>query len=1297
MATHGSVSEFNSAQEDWRSYAERLEQYFAANDVKDEDKMRAILLSVCGPSTYRLMRNLCAPAKPTEKSYSQLVKLVADHFNPRPSVIVQRFQFNSRYRKPGESIATFIAELRRLTEFCDFGPSLSEMLRDRVVCGIGDPRIQKRLLAESDLTFDKAVELAVAQESAEQNAAQLQKPLLTTTTQVHKLGGKYSKAADGKKLSGTCYRCGGKHQQRDCPFKDAECHRCHKKGHLARVCHSKAKGAQSQQTPRPVRSQQNSTHLMAEAETADELATYTLFNVTTNVCKPLQVSLRINNADLMMEVDTGASMSLISNVTFQKLWPVRSSPALLPTKTKLRTYTGEQINVMGTISANVQFKEQQETLPLLVVEGDGPSLMGRDWLHKIKLDWQELYHTQVSQPLLQPVLDKHKEVFNDELGTVKDAAAKFQIDTEAAPKFYKPRPVPYAMRNLVEKELERLQFQGIIEPVKFSDWAAPIVPVLKKDGSIRICGDYKLTVNRAAKVDTYPLPRIEDLFTSLAGGKAFSKLDLAHAYQQVPLDEAARKYVTINTQKGLFQYTRLPFGVSSAPAIFQRTMDNLLQGIPQVCVYLDDILVTGKSTEEHLKNLDEVLSRLKNAGMRLKKSKCAFLLLQVEYLGHQISEKGLQPTAQKLKAIVEAPAPNNVSQLKSFLGMINYYSKFLPNLSTQLAPLYSLLQKNQTWNWGKDQQQAFDEAKQLLTSSQVLAHYDSQKDLLLACDASPYGVGAVLSHRMDDGSERPIAFASRSLSPAEKNYAQLDKEGLAIVFGVKRFHHYLLGRHFTIQSDHKPLQHLFGKLKAVPPMASARIQRWALTLAAYHYDISYKPGKANANADVLSRLPLPDHVGEVPIPEEIVLLLESLQTSPVTADQIKTWTNHDPTLSRVKKLVLQGWIDTKDLNIQPYQRRKEELSVQDGCLLWGSRVIIPPQGRGRVLEELHTAHPGVSRMKNLARSYMWWPNMDVDIEAKVKDCLQCQENQKSPPPVPMLPWEWPSKPWTRLHIDHAGPFMGKMFLVIVDAHSKWLEVRMVHSVTSLSTIQELRSVFATHGLPEIIVSDNGTAFTSNEFQEFTSKNGIHHIKTAPYHPASNGLAERAVQTFKEGLKKLTEGSVETKLARFLFQYRLTPHSTTGKSPAELLMGRQLRTHLDQLIPNLQAQVQQKQERQKACHDQNSKLRKFEIGDPVFVRNFTRCPTWLPGTVLQMQGPRTFKVELNDGRVWRRHVNHIRYRSVGITSVPDLGEFDDYIPMTVSGSKMTENSPTSQVVLRRSTRQRHPPDRLIYHS
>ena len=243
---------------------------------------------------------------------------------------------------------------------------------------------------------------------------------------------------------------------------------------------------------------------------------------------------------------------------------------------------------------------------------------------------------------------------------------------------------------------------------------------------------------------------------------------------------------------------------------------------------------------------------------------------------------------RKVRAIVEAPAPQNVSQLKSFLGMLNYYSKFLPNLSSVLAPLYSLLYKNTTWQWGMPQQTAFKEAKKLLTSSQVLVHFDAHKPLVLSCDASPYGVGAVLSHKLGDGSEHPVAFASRTLSPAEKQYSQLDKEGLAIIFGIKRFHHYLLGRKFTIFSDHKPLQHLFGRSRAIPPMASARIQQWALTLSAYDYDINYKPGKDQASADLLSRLPLLEFPKETPIPADTVLLMESLQASPSNFTQIKS-------------------------------------------------------------------------------------------------------------------------------------------------------------------------------------------------------------------------------------------------------------------------------------------------------------------------------------------------------------------------------------------------------------------------
>ena len=259
---------------------------------------------------------------------------------------------------------------------------------------------------------------------------------------------------------------------------------------------------------------------------------------------------------------------------------------------------------------------------------------------------------------------------------------------------HKARQVPFAVKKKVEEELERLQALGVIKPIQFSDWAAPIVPVMKSDGRVRICGDYKITVNRAAKLDKYPIPRIDELFASLVGGKAFTKLDLLHAYLQIPLDEESRQYVVINTHKGLFEYMRLPFGVASAPSIFQRVMENLLQGINGVCVYIDDILITGANEVEHLKHLAQVLQRLQSAGMRLKKERCAFLLPSVSHLGHVISAEGLHTEDSKVRAIVDAPEPRNLSELRSFLGIVNYYGKFLPDLATTLSPMYQLLQKS---------------------------------------------------------------------------------------------------------------------------------------------------------------------------------------------------------------------------------------------------------------------------------------------------------------------------------------------------------------------------------------------------------------------------------------------------------------------------------------------------------------------------------------------------------------------------------------------------------------------------
>ena len=597
-----------------------------------------------------------------------------------------------------------------------------------------------------------------------------------------------------------------------------------------------------------------------------------------------------------------------------------------------------------------------------------------------------------------------------------------------------------------------------------------------------------------------------------------------------------------------------------------------------------------------------------------------------------------------------------------------------------------------TWQWGSEQQKAFQTAKKSLTSDCLLVHFDPSKRLLLACDASPYGIGAVLSHRMENGQDRPIAFSSRTLAPAERKYSQLEKVGLAIIMGVKRFHQYLFGREFTIIFDHKPLLNLFSESKMTPALASACIQRWSLTLAAYNYTIQFKPGSQHSNADMLSRLPLPESPANIPTPGETILLLDMLHSLPVTAENIKQWTNRDPVLSRVRDMIQQGWHFTNDSDFKPYLRRKDELSVYDGCILWGSRVVVPPPGRVKVTHELHEGHPGVNRMKALARSFVWWPQLDSDLESLVQSCEECQRFQHLPPVTPLQPWEWPQRPWARVHIDYAGPFLGQNFLIVIDAHSKWLEVKTVTNVTSTITIEHLRSIFSTHGIPEMLVSDNGSVFTSAEFTDFVKNNGIRHVKSAPYHPASNGLAERAVQTFKAYMKKSTTGTINARVSRFLSQYRITPHSTTGISPAEMLLGRRPRTRLDLLRPNINSRVQLRQQSQKWHHDQKARERKFQVGDSVSVRNFTTGDTWLLGTIVESRGPLSFQVRLQDGRTVRRHLDHIIYRS---TSQTFNGSDWMDLPQVTESSSTLKQPPVAETApppLRRSSRISVPPRR-----
>ena len=753
-------------------------------------------------------------------------------------------------------------------------------------------------------------------------------------------------------------------------------------------------------------------------------------------------------------------------------------------------------------------------------------------------------------------------VFQEEIGLVgtpteltlkPDAKENFR-------KFSKFRQPEYNIRQKLLDTLIEMEADGILEPIDSSPIISPMRVVTKRDGSLRICGDFKRTLNPVLDTKQYPLPTPEECFHPMIGGKKFSKIDIRAAYNHIAVREEDQYLTTMSTPRGLRKWTRLPYGVSSALAIFQERIEQVLMGIDKCVCRVDDILLTGTDDNDHLVRLTLVLDSLYKAGFRCRLDKSEFLKDKVVYLGYTISEEGITPSEDKVKTLTEAEYPQSKEKLIAFLGAVNYYNKFIPNMATVIEPLNHLRAKDVKWEFGDPEKVAFDELKRLLASSRVLIQYDPKLPLKIDCDASKCGIGGVISHITDAG-ERPIEFVSRTLSKAERNYSQIEKEALAIVWSVKKFHRYIYAREFDLITDHRPLTFLFGEHKEIPEMGVSRLQRWAILLTSYQYRIKYRETKKHSNADMCSRYPLKTETdeGDTALKEDVfsgdieevvdVLSAKYEDKELINHQLVAAYSRSDTTLAKVIKQVQEGLVRPGSLPTA-FDQRKDELSVELNCLLWGSRVVIPDRLRPGVLELLHVTHPGIVNMKSLSRMYFWWPGITADIEKLAKNCQACRLNQTNPPKTAIHPWIPATKPWQRIHIDFCY-YENNNWLVIVDAFSKWADIcNMKKNIESSALIRELRKVFATFGLPDCVVSDNGPQLVSEETTKFYRDNGIEFIPIPSYKPQCNGLAERMVRTFKAAMKKMKTHSNDTtkNVASWLLTYRNTPHATTKQTP-----------------------------------------------------------------------------------------------------------------------------------------------------
>ncbi|XP_055910453.1 uncharacterized protein K02A2.6-like [Eupeodes corollae] len=1013
----GRIEYFNTG-DNFNSYIERLNHLLKLNKITTDDDKVSFLIGVGGGDLYNISKTLVAPKKPDDLKYDELVQKLVAHFEPKKNITAERYKFLNRNQELDESVSDFIVAIKQLAEGCKYLEFLNEALKDRLLMGLKNKRIQSKLIDADELTWEKACEIALNMELIETEMANMSGGSAVAVNSVRKKrsdGDRDSRSTTVRPLGEHAVRGNSRSRMRN--FDKLQCHFCKKWGHTQKYCYMKNRNnsyfrnrSKSRNRNNSYNAQRNKISAVNDSDVEENSGLGYLNNVIYDNSSALFIHVICNGKQLKMEIDSGACTSVMHISTWKSLYP---NTEIKEYNRNLNVISGGKVDIVGCAMVKVKLTLEGDEFELELVVIGGPKvfipLLGRSWLDRIVPLWRDkivsgnklIAKVEVTQKCVTDLFTKYPNFFKGEKTVaIQRFKANILLDENTVPVFCKPYSLPFGVKDRVKKELDRLVAENIIYPVKYSNWASPIVAVEKPSGEVRLCVDCKGTINPYVRTNHYPLPKSEDIFVAMAGCAVFSVLDLEGAYQQVEVEDSCQEFLTINTDWGLFRYRRLIFGVKCASAIFQDIMDKILNGLSKVKCYIDDIIIGGANFDECKNNLRKVLERLNEFKVRVKYEKCRFYKNEIDYLGHIISEDGIKPSTKNLEAIKNAPQPQNLTQLKSYLGLLNYYSRFIPNLSTELRSLYELTKKEVAFEWSSKCEEAFIRSKTLILQNNILAHYDPSKEIVLHCDASPYGVGGILSHIIN-GIERPVLFASSTLSSSEQNYSQLHKEALAIIFTVKKFHKYIYGRTFTIYSDHQPLREIFNPKKSTPAVAAARIHRWAVFLSTYQYKIEYKKGSQMSNADGLSRLPLLYATG---LENDSIKAIRSTNYMNINFEDVRQETERDWELKSVLSMIQNGFPSLVQHNLKIYVQKKFSLSREGGCLFYGERLIIPRTLRDSILTLLHDTHIGVVRMKMLARQYFWWPGIDGDIESHVFNCKACVYSSNKPVSSHHQPW-----------------------------------------------------------------------------------------------------------------------------------------------------------------------------------------------------------------------------------------------------------------------------------------------------
>ena len=1284
--------EFSFNAVEWNGWFSRFERFRQVSQLseKDESLQVSTLLYVMGPKAEELLESLKLSDSDLKK-YSTVTEKLTNFFIPKKNVVFERAKFNMRIQKQGEPVDSFISDLHHLASSCEYGSLKEELIRDRIVIGLLDRKLSEQLQLDDELTLEKATNKAMqsALVRKQQNTIHnnpevsfVDKNKFKHNNKSNQTKKEYANQNNGnkdKQVSENCLKCGKIHVKQKCPAYNLKCYRCGGFNHFPvrpfKLC-------------KPLKTNFEKNKRTDNSFSNKNIGFIGLLDCTKST-EPWMLDVLVNDCvNVSFCIDTGACISALP----ESLYTQNMGVLNYDFSENVSGPNGENLKILGKLDTKLSYNDSSCITTLYIIENLSRPLLGRSVIEPLNILKRVVNNVSPPDVSVNKIdwTKKFPQLFSG-LGlmsgsysiTLKENAVPFSV--------HLPRRVPLPLLDKVKDQLRLMVDNDVIEEItEPTPWCAPIVVVPKSDGSVRITTDFT-KLNQSIVRERFEMPGVDYTLAQLGNSKYFTKLDFNSGFFQLKLDDNSKKLTCFITPFGRFVYKRLPQGASPSPEVFSKKMSSILSGLEGCISMVDDICVHAPTLQMHNERLTAVLKRLQEQNVTLNAEKCQFAMTTFKYLGYVIDGENIYPDPKKVSAISDFPSPKNLTEVRRWLGLLNQLTKFIPNVSHETKPIRSLLQKDKIFDWGPEQEECFNRLKKLLLSADVLCHYDCANETKIHADASAYGLGAIIYQKIN-GIWRPLAYASRSLTDVESRWAVIEKEMLAITFACSRFRDYIVGLpSLEIWTDHSPLVSLLNH-KNIDELP-IRLQRLRLRIAGLPFIVKYIKGSEQTSADCLSRAPLKtinssDIELHSVVDDYVVGFIKSFPASDEKLKLIIQKQKEDSTLSKIRKYCEFGWPNASKLSIseKPFNSVSSELTIIKDILCKSNRIVVPDSLRVEMLDRIHEGHQGITKSLERLRSALWWPNCSSQVKDRISKCEVCCRSIVNRA-EPLIVGDFPNRPWEKIGVDLFF-LNNKNYLIIVDYYSRWIETPLLTSTSSESVITQLKSIFSKYGIVDYLISDNGPQFSSYAFSEFAKNYGFTHVTSSPNYPQSNGEAERAVQLVKNMLKKCIESNGDPYLS--LLSYRSTPLKN-GYSPAELLMGRKLKTRLPILPSKLEPKLPDfsklyKSEQKLRNYNKNYTdkhrgaqfLPELKRGQKVFVKR-----EGIEGEIVKNYStPRSYVIKNKDGAYLRRNRRCI-------TILPNV----DKVQKETVGSSVSETQEVQRRISDRSTKGKKP---LRYH-